>query len=59
MEFIKGIISDILKEVNFLSILLFNAMFEEGEMHKCFGNTPFLGIMNYVVEDLNLLPRIF
>lgn len=51
--------TDILKEVNYSSILMFNLIFEEGDMQKAFSNNTFHSIMNFVVEDLNLLSRIF
>jgi hypothetical protein len=49
----------LLKNVNRTSILVFNAIFEEGELYRAFGNNPFQAIMNYIVEELHLLSLIF
>ena len=54
-EYLKGLVTDIFKEVNYSSIIIFNAVFEEGDMYKAVGNKPFYLIMNYVIEDLFLL----
>ena len=44
-EYLKGLVTDIFKVVNYESILIFNAVFDEGDMHKAIGNKPFYLIM--------------
>lgn len=51
--------TDIFMEVDYSSILMFNLIFGDGDMYKAFSNNTFHSIVNFVVEDLNLLSRIF
>ena len=41
------------------AICLFRALFLDGDLHKAVSNNPFQNVMNYLIEDLELFPRIF
>ena len=55
----KKLIGKVLEEVNMTGILLFQALFLDGELHKAISNNPFQTVMNYLIDDFELLPRIF
>ena len=58
-SYVRKMIADLLETVDLRSLLLFNAIFEEGELFRVFSNNPFQTIMNYLIEELNLLTKIF
>ena len=45
--------------VDMTAILLFKALFLDGDLYKVVSNNPFQTVMNYLIDDLELLPRIF
>lgn len=59
IEYIKNLVIEIFTEVKYSSILMFNAIFEEGDIHRALSNTPVSNIMNFIIEDLNILDKIF
>lgn len=45
--------------VDMTAILLFKALFLDGDLYKAVSNNPFQTVMNYLIDDFELLPRIF
>ena len=41
------------------AILMFNNIFDEGEFSKIFSNNPIQNLMNYLIEEMELLGKIF
>ena len=41
------------------AILMFNTIFDEGDFAKIFSNNPIQTLMNYLIEEMQLLSKIF